>query len=48
MGRDYQRSTTTDHIADWDGTLLDANFSDDGKNPVSFHQQEIIKKLIYK
>ena len=31
MGRDYQRSTTTDHIADWDGTLLDANFSDDGK-----------------
>ena len=31
MGRDYQRSTTTDHIADWDGTLLDANFSNDGK-----------------
>ena len=31
MGRDYQRSTTTDHIADWDGTLLDANFSDDGE-----------------
>ena len=31
MGRDYQRSTTTDHIADWDGTLLDANFSDDSE-----------------
>jgi dipeptidyl aminopeptidase/acylaminoacyl peptidase len=31
MGRDYQRSTTTDHIADWDGTLLDANFSSDSK-----------------
>tara|TARA_B100001996_G_scaffold283020_1_gene223320 strand:- start:1371 stop:3533 length:2163 start_codon:yes stop_codon:yes gene_type:complete len=31
MGRDFQRSTTTDHIADWDGTLLDANFSKDGK-----------------
>ena len=31
MGRDYQRSTTTDHIADWDGTLLDANFSGDSK-----------------
>lgn len=29
MGRDFQRSTTTDHIADRDGTLLDANFSDD-------------------
>ena len=31
MGRDFQRSTTTDHIAGWDGTLLDANFSNDGK-----------------
>ena len=31
MGRDFQRSTTTDHIAGWDGTLLDANFSKDGK-----------------
>ncbi len=31
MGRDFQRSTTTDHIADWDGTLLDANFSDDSE-----------------
>ena len=31
MGRDFQRSTTTDHIADWDGTLLDANFSKDSK-----------------
>ena len=31
MGRDFQRSTTTDHIADRDGTLLDANFSDDSK-----------------
>ena len=29
--RDFQRSTTTDHIADWDGTLLDANFSEDGR-----------------
>ena len=31
MGRDFQRSTTTDHIADWDGTLLDANFSKDSR-----------------
>ena len=31
MGRDFQRSTTTDHIAGRDGTLLDANFSKDGK-----------------
>ena len=31
MGRDFQRSTTTDHIADRDGTLLDANFSADSK-----------------
>ena len=31
MDRDFQRSTTTDHIAGWDGTLLDANFSKDGK-----------------
>ena len=29
--RDFQRSTTTDHIADWDGTLLDANFSENGR-----------------
>ena len=31
MKRDYQRSTTTDHIAGRSGTLLDANFSEDGK-----------------
>ena len=31
MGRDFQRSTTTDHIADRDGSLLDANFSADSK-----------------
>ena len=29
--RDYQRSTTTDHIAGRSGVLLDANFSKDGK-----------------
>ena len=31
MKRDYQRSTTTDHIAGRGGILLDANFSSDGK-----------------
>ena len=31
MKRDYQRSTTTDHIAGRSGILLDANFSSDGK-----------------
>ena len=31
MGRDFQRSTTTDHIADTDGTLLDSEFSSDNK-----------------
>ena len=31
MKRDYQRSTTTDHIAGRGGILLDANFSEDGK-----------------
>ena len=31
MNRDYQRSTTTDHIAGRGGVLLDANFSKDGK-----------------
>ena len=30
--RDYQRSTTTDHIADWDGTFLDLNWSDDSED----------------
>ena len=31
LGRDFQRSTTTDHIADTDGTLLDSEFSSDNK-----------------
>ncbi len=30
MDKDFQRGTTTDHIADWDGTLLDAQWSKDG------------------
>ena len=48
MGRDFQRSTTTDHIADRDGTLLDANFSDDSKKLAFISQVEIIKLLTYK
>ena len=31
MDKDFQRSTTTDHIADSDGTLLDTRFSSDNK-----------------
>lgn len=29
MAPDYHRGTTTDHIADWDGTFLDVRWSDD-------------------
>jgi len=30
MEPDAQRSTITDHVADWDGTLLDAQWKEDG------------------
>jgi len=30
MPADFQRGTTTDHVADWDGTLLDAQWKKDG------------------
>ncbi len=30
MNRDLQRGTTTDHIAGWDNTLLDAQWNDEG------------------
>lgn len=30
MEPDAQRSTITDHVADWDGSLLDAQWSEDG------------------
>ncbi|WP_435415471.1 DPP IV N-terminal domain-containing protein [Polaribacter aestuariivivens] len=30
MKPDFQRGTTTDHIADWDNTLLDAQWNKDG------------------
>ena len=29
MAPDYHRGTTTDHIADWDGTFMDVRWSDD-------------------
>ena len=32
MGPDPHRSSTSDHIADWDGTLLDAQWSADGRH----------------
>ncbi len=32
MGPDPHRSSTSDHIADWDGTLLDAQWSADGQH----------------
>lgn len=31
MPRDYHRGTTTDHIADWDGTFLDVRWSPDSQ-----------------
>lgn len=30
MKPDFQRGTTTDHVADWDGVLLDAQWKNDG------------------
>jgi len=29
MAPDYHRGTTTDHIANWDGTFMDVRWSDD-------------------
>ena len=31
MAPDYHRGTTTDHIADWDGTFMDVRWSDDSE-----------------
>ena len=31
MAPDYHRGTTTDHIADWDGTFLDVRWSEDSQ-----------------